>query len=313
VTEVSISEQLTAIFSAANWTAGVKDGWNGSFLWGDASVIGGIDPWGTPRVTVVGARSPEDAAAWLVQHAIDLRLAPASEPEETPEHEAHEETGAEEGEGGVSNLGDETENASEPGGVPEPGEHDSGADDAADDIIERSDGNAEAGDDPRYAGVLGNGPASEPDFDPESESIEAEILDADFYEPDAPAIEGADLGAEILDEGQGGAFIFGDNLPQMRTAAIGLVVQISLAKQDAIWAEAGAGPDEYSQLMSAVVRDTVDGTYRGDQATYDRFVALSTYDNAARRVQNAERERVTMLTTADRATIEGFDPQADWP
>jgi hypothetical protein len=91
------------------------------------------------------------------------------------------------------------------------------------------------------------------------------------------------------------------------------VVQISLAKQDAIWAEAGAGPDEYSQLMSAVVRDTVDGTYRGDQATYDRFVALSTYDNAARRVQNAERERVTMLTTADRATIEGFDPQADWP
>jgi hypothetical protein len=65
--------------------------------------------------------------------------------------------------------------------------------------------------------------------------------------------------------------------------------------------------------MSAVVRDTVDGTYRGDQATYDRFVALSTYDNAARRVQNAERERVTMLTTADRATIEGFDPQANWP
>ena len=127
-----------------------------------------------------------------------------------------------------------------------------------------------------------------------------EILDADFYEP-AP------------DEGQGGAFIFGDNLHQLRTSAIGLVVQISLAKQDAIWAEAGAGPDEYSQLMSAVVRDTVDGTYRGDQATYDRFVALSTYDNAARRVQNAERERVTMLTTADRATIEGFDPQADWP
>lgn len=136
-----------------------------------------------------------------------------------------------------------------------------------------------------------------------SNDLGAEILDADFTEPTDPPPE----------DHPSGAFIFGDNLPQMRTSAIGLVVQISLAKQEAIWTEAGAGPDEYSQLMSAVVRDTVDGTYKGDQATYDRFVALSTYDNAARRVQVYERDLVNMLTTADRETIETFDPAAGWP
>jgi hypothetical protein len=230
-----------------------------------------------------GPDTPDDpvaAALWLVAHE---PVETVSEPEETPEHEAHEETGAE-----VA-LDEGAEQ-------PEPSA-------AAREFVSSEPGGGEPP-------VADEGGAGELGL---SDGPETEILDADFYEPDAPAIEGADLGAEILDEGQGGAFIFGDNLPQMRTAAIGLVVQISLAKQDAIWAEAGAGPDEYSQLMSAVVRDTVDGTYRGDQATYDRFVALSTYDNAARRVQNAERERVTMLTTADRATIEAFDPQANWP
>jgi len=223
-----------------------------------------------------GPDTPDDpvaAALWLVAHE---PVAVVSEPEETPAHEAHEETGAEAGEGGVSNLGDEAEGS---GGFGAHTEGDAGGPDLQDGAFEEGGS---------VSPLLGEQDPGE------------EILDADFYES-AP------------DEGHGGAFIFGDNLPQMRTAAIGLVVQISLAKQDAIWAEAGAGPDEYSQLMSAVVRDTVDGTYRGDQATYDRFVALSTYDNAARRVQNAERERVTMLTTADRATIEAFDPQANWP
>lgn len=263
-------QAVAEIFSAANWTAGQKDGWNGSFIWSDASIIGGVDPWGTPRVTVVGVRSPEEAAAWLVQHAIDLRLAPASEPEETPAHEAHEETGAE-------IALDEGAEQSEPPG-------------SADEFVSSEPGGGEP-------------PLAPEDSGASELSLGGEILDADYTEPTDPPPE----------DHPSGAFIFGDNLAQMRTAAIGLVVQISLAKQEAIWAQAGAGPDEYSQLMSAVVRDTVDGTYRGDQATYDRFVALSTYDNAARRVQAFEREQVNMLTTAERSTIETFDPEAGWP
>lgn len=252
-----------------------------------------VKPW------AVNHETPEDAAAWLATHVLEMHpVASEPEPEETPAHEAHEETGAE----GGAEAG-------------RPSVEVRGSERASGEEAERPSDDAEAGSD-----VDGGGDALSAD-------LGAEILDADFFEEGltAPDLE-EDYGAQdLLTEGsdfadvalepepQGGAFIFGDNLHQLRTSAIGLVVQISLAKQEAIWAQAGAGPDEYSQLMSAVVRDTVDGTYKGDQTTYDRFVALSTYDNAARRVQVIERERVNMLTTADRATIEAFDPQADWP
>lgn len=285
-------EQVAEIFRAAGWTAGKRDGWGGQFVWNGTSVVGGIDPWGTARTTGIVANPLEgptnivDAAHWLVEHARGLRLAPVSEPEETPAHEAHEETGAEDAIASddpnpiatgpdVVSSGESEELRSEPSGASV-----AGLDDEYDSL------GSEAGGEEDLAASLG-----------------LEILDADYTDPTDPPPEAH----------PSGAFIFGDNLAQMRTAAIGLVVQISLAKQEAIWAEAGAGPDEYSQLMSAVVRDTVDGTYRGDQATYDRFVALSTYDNAARRVQAFEREQVNMLTVADRATIEGFDPEAGWP
>lgn len=226
---------------------------------------------------------PVEAARWLVAR---FPVAEVSEPEETPAHEAHEETGA------------ETQHASV--------DNDDGDDGSG---LSEEEGPAST-DYAQSRGYI----SSSADWVGGSFEPGSNVLDADFYEPNAPAIEGADLGAEILDEGQGGsAFIFGDNLAQLRTSAIGLVVQISLAKQEAIWAEAGAGPDEYSQLTSAVVRDTVDGLYRGDQATYDRFVALSGFDHAARNVQAAERAKVTALTAATRAEIESFDPEAGWP
>lgn len=135
-------------------------------------------------------------------------------------------------------------------------------------------------------------------------------IDADFSEP-------LSLGAEILDADEpdhgAGAFIFGDNLAEKRTVATGLVVQISLAKQDAIWANAGVSPDDFAQLTGLVVRDMVDGSYRGDAGTYERFVALSHYDNAARAIQATERAFVRFLTDATREEIEAFDPEAGWP
>jgi hypothetical protein len=269
-------------------------GWTPHDVWGvytRGTLVMGSPRAGEFRVKNVaqspdGPDTPDDpvaAALWLVAHE---PVAVVSEPEETPRSydEATQEYFAQYPDEAPAHEAHEETGADAGDASPESvfaarAEGDVGGPDLQDGAFEEG-GSVSA--------LLGE------------QDLGSEILDADFYES-AP------------DEGQGGAFIFGDNLHQLRTSAIGLVVQISLGKQDAIWAEAGAGPDEYSQLMSAVVRDTVDGTYRGDQATYDRFVALSTYDNAARRVQNAERERVTMLTTADRATIEGFDPQANWP
>ena len=273
-------------------------GWKPHDVWG--VFTRGTLVMGSPRVgefrikniahSPDGPDTPDDpvaAALWLVAHE---PVAVENEPEESSAHEAHEETGADDFSASADSS--DAEPASEAGGEKvssDPSDEDSGG--------------------------FGNGPDDFGD-EPESGSISLglEILDADFTEPTDLLVEGSDFAEVAIEpDAPSGAFIFGDNLAQMRTAAIGLVVQISLSKQEAIWAQAGAGPDEYSQLMSAVVRDTVDGTYRGDQATYDRFVALSTYDNAARRVQVIERERVNMLTTADRATIEGFDPQAGWP
>ena len=220
---------------------------------------------------------PVAAAQWLVAR---FPVAVESEPEESSAHDAH---------------GEATEQVAQAAGT---------SDEAGPDDHQQGDFG-----DLHFEGLNGSEDESGNQGD-----LGAEILDADFYEPTDLLVEGSDFAEVAIEpDAPSGAFIFGDNLAQMRTAAIGLVVQISLSKQEAIWAQAGAGPDEYSQLMSAVVRDTVDGTYRGDQATYDRFVALSTYDNAARRVQVIERERVNMLTVADRATIEAFDPQADWP
>ena len=263
-------------------------GGGGHFVFGGIhDAAGEVHAW-DPGLNPDTTNDPIEAAQKLAAY-IAAKLAPASEPEETPAHEAHEETGAEAS--AEYRVGDDLSDA---GGNGEK-------------VSSAEVGDGEWLDVPTDSGIGGE----EGRDDSADTSLGAEILDADFYEPTDPLIEGADIPEET--EGQQAAYIFGDNLHQLRTSAIGLVVQISLAKQEAIWAEAGAGPDEYSQLTSAVVRDTVDGTYRGDQATYDRFVALSTYDNAARRVQVIERERVNMLTTADRATIEAFDPQADWP
>lgn len=145
-----------------------------------------------------------------------------------------------------------------------------------------------------------------------NEAHEPQAIDAEFSN-----VEPLSLGAEILDadepEHAAGAFIFGDNLHEKRTVATGLVVQISLAKQDAIWANAGVSPDDFAQLTGLVVRDMVDGSYRGDAGTYERFVALSHYDNAARAIQATERAFVRFLTDATREEIEAFDPEAGWP
>lgn len=275
--------EAAAVLREAGWTP--HDAWG---VYTRGTLVMGSPRAGEFRIKNIahspdGPDTPDDpvaAALWLVAHE---PVAVVSEPEETLAHEDDAETGAE-----SEVLLSPDQNGDDLGG---PGG--SGGASTEEDLGATAE------------------PTESYSESEETQSLGAEILDADFYEPTEPLIEGADFADEP--EGQQAAYIFGDNLHQLRTSAIGLVVQISLAKQEAIWAQAGAGPDEYSQLMSAVVRDTVDGTYRGDQATYDRFVALSTYDNAARRVQVIERERVNMLTVADRATIEAFDPQADWP
>lgn len=156
------------------------------------------------------------------------------------------------------------------------------------------------------------------DYDPE------EILDADFTEaidltlPDlaaalyesAPALEGADLGAEILDadqEAPAGAFIFGDNLHEKRTAAIGLVVQIALSRMP---------PEiDYAQLseLRNFVMGVSEGRWPDDPAKRDMLEALEANERARRSVEAVRDAKTAYLVSATREQIESFDPNEGWP
>lgn len=157
-------------------------------------------------------------------------------------------------------------------------------------------------------------------------------VDADFEEAPAELIEGADLfpvrgiawseddtpdlGAEILEEHEPATtqFFMGDDIDRKRSQRIGDVVQISLAKQAAIWAVSGTTETEYRDLLGQVMHDTVNGNYVGPTMLFERFNELQSFANSAANVQAAERAKVTFLTsTTDRNAIETFDPEADWP
>ena len=286
--------RVAAIFSAANWTAGEKDGWNGSYIWSDGSVIGGIDPWGTPRVTVVGVRSPTEAAAWLVQHAIDLRLAPAAEPEQTPAHEAHEETGAtlkppvvSEAEAQAiaetQSLFDEGGEASEDHGDPR---FESGL---APEIMEP--------DAPEVGGAAGEIPvAAFPD-----------PLDADFSEP-LPEL-GQELSEEHPEEYAASVAIFGDNLDQKRTAAIGLVMRYARSLMP-FWT---SDSDIALIELRNYAMGAAEGRWAQDEHRARELQEMEATLSRMNAIAAARDAKVEFLESATREEVEAFDPEANWP
>ncbi len=301
------ADAVAAIFVAANWQPSTKDGWKGSFTWSDGVVVGGIDPWGTMRATSNAGfgMTLEEAAAWLVEHArqrapvvltTEATLDPlASLPEEQQSqgHEGDGETGAEAEESNADGVGldlgrDELDEAS-------------GGDDLSvrlpaglgDLVAGSAEGLADAGGE-----------------DADDLGAEPDLIDADFTED--PLLE---FGGEVLEEHPeqhgSGAFIFGDNLEQQRTAAIGIVVRISRGKQADI--RALMGDQDFAELQGYVLRDTIDGVYRGPPATYATFVELSRHQSAINRVKSAEADKVAFLEAATRPDLEAFNPDADWP
>ena len=101
-----------------------------------------------------------------------------------------------------------------------------------------------------------------------------------------------------------------DDLDRRRSLRIGDVVRISRAKQ----AEVAAlmGDHDFSVIQNAVIRDTVDGQYKGPQPTYDLFVELSRHQAAINRTKAAEADKVAFLEHASREQLEAFDAEADW-
>ena len=156
---------------------------------------------------------------------------------------------------------------------------------------------------------------------------DAEPVDADFseYAGELPQIElippdpDPDFGAELLEfegelsdakeEAPSGAFIFGDNLDQKRTAAIGLVVQIALQKMPAITPADDARLAELRNFTLGVS----EGRWANDPGKQAELEGLELIASLARQVEATRDAKVAFLVAANREQIEAFDPESDWP
>jgi hypothetical protein len=130
-------------------------------------------------------------------------------------------------------------------------------------------------------------------------------IDADFSEP-APEL-GQELAEEHPEEFGGAAFIFGDNLDQRRTAAIGMVMQAALRRLPAAI--------DYAQLseLRNFTMGVSEGRFADDPAKRDALDALEATERTRRRIEQARDDKVAGLMSASREEIEAFDPEAGWP
>ena len=152
-------------------------------------------------------------------------------------------------------------------------------------------------------------PILEPDAALASEPIDAEY----FAAADLPALEAPELSEELASEHPqeygAGAFIFGDNLDQQRTAAIGIVNQFALSLMPEWSAE-----DE-TELVS--LRNYALGVnelgWPHDEARAARLDDLEATQGRLRLVEQAMLSKVRFLNTASRDELAAFDPEAGWP
>lgn len=153
--------------------------------------------------------------------------------------------------------------------------------------------------------------------EPEPESLGAELLDieSDLLAPaELPAPDPEDFAPDefaAAEETPQDRFYGLDDLDRRRSLRIGDVVRISRALQANTKAEMGA--HDFAAIQGAVVRDTVDGVYRGDQDAYSLFVRLATLQSAITRIQHAEAEKVAFLESAGREEVEAFIAEEGWP
>lgn len=134
---------------------------------------------------------------------------------------------------------------------------------------------------------------------------EVDPIDADFSEP-APEL-GQELAEEHPEEFGGAAFIFGDNLDQRRTAAIGMVMQAALRRLPAAI--------DYAQLseLRNFTMGVSEGRWPDNAAKRDELDALEEIERTRRKIEKHRDNKVAGLMSATREEIEAFDPEAGWP
>jgi hypothetical protein len=289
------------ILSEAGWTTTLKPPWRGRHV--APGLVGGRAPDGNAYAKAYSAFAqseaaamgldpalypdePHEAAAVLVA-SIAAPVASAPEPEQIPQHETHGETG------------EEADGADAGAGVEDAGDDPSGL----------------AGD--PDGGVVGSESTA---WEPDAEQPADVPIDADYTLPEIeliPPDPDPEFGAELLEwEGElaaepepeaSGAFIFGDNLDQKRTVAIGLVMQIGLSLL----------PDDTDYARLSELRNFTLGVSEGrwpdDPAQRAELDVLEATERRRRVVEAARDTKVAYLMGATRELIEAFDPGADWP
>lgn len=327
-------EEVAQIFTSAGWTAGKGEGWDGQFIYRNTSIVGGIAPNGASVVKNVERIPPghpqhsEDtpdtlveAAQWLVARyanplTTEATLDPAalqSEEVETPQHESDGETGEEQSDEDAAALGAGGDELGADGDVHL--RHPAG-------MGELDEGSAEGVDAPGDANA-------------DSQRAEPDLIDADFEAidqlgseddlltdeqlileggdpwaaPELPAPPVQDFAPDELTEPGAGAFIFGDNLDQLRTAAIGRVIRHANTLMPP-WS-----PDDHARLVTLrnFAMGVSEGRWDDDAAQSTELNALETALRRINEIKAARDAKVEFLEAATRPQIEGFTIEADWP
>lgn len=296
--ELSEAEQAAAIFTEAGWQANPRNGWGGRFVGPDGVTLAGVDPWGTPRSTGVVANPEEgptnviDAAHWLIEHAKQRRLA-------VEENNLSTEATLEPPQVDALAEADPFERAAhgDPVAPAPPSEHDGS---------HESDG--ETGE------AVGAEEGATADLSDGAGELSADDpLDADFFEP-STELDAAELGEEILEEhpeefGTGPQFIFGDNLDQMRTAAIGLVMRYARSLMPAWEVTDDARLVELRNFVMGVS----ESRWPDDAAKQQELAGLEATLSRIGAIVKTRDAKVEFLETATREEIEAFVPEAGWP
>ena len=301
--------EAAAILRDAGWSAHPE--WNvytrGTLVMGGFSGSFHVKDWariqpGHPLYSEDTPDTAEEAATWLVaRFANPLTTSVTLEP-----------ISLEEGSEAVESLGDESNG--------ETGEASGGDGDAQADPLQHT--GAEGG----PIGVDMVDPASDgPDLTAAGDVgglASSDPLDADFTVEDLGGLEAEDIELPTLEaplpedfapdeikpqEDQSGAFIFGDNLHQLRTAAIGLVVQAALNRQPA-----GIDYARLSELRNFVM-GVSEQRWPDDPAKREELDTLEATERRRRAIDADRDARVEWIMEANREDLAAYDPEAGWP
>jgi len=296
------------LLSEAGWTTTLKPPWNGRHV--APGLVGGRAPDGNAYAKAYTAFAQSEAAAMGLDPAlypdepheaaavlVASVLVTQPEASETPQDETHGETGeAAQGGDGAEDIGLGDQHAGQSNGqYVDEGVHTPAADDVLDLNADIPD--EPVPEEPRDADYTGELPEIElipPDPDPD---FGAELLE---YEGEL---------ADAKEEAPTGAFIFGDNLDQKRTAAIGLVVQIALQKMPDWPPELDARLGELRNFAAGVG----EGRFTNNDELQAELKAIEARLSLRRSIEEVRDKKVGALVAANREQIEAFDPEAGWP